>query len=435
MSRFDLRDAWSKREQRREQREQTPKELKKLSINFASDPYASVTNKPSKPMEWNMSMKEMIADMQKLGLVDMDISPFGRVIAVSPPVKPKPKGTGVNWDDIVGQLAAKTAMREAIELPIKHADVFKRFGRKAPKGVLLYGPPGNGKTMLAKAAANSVIETYGDAYLKTTARPFISVKGPELENMYVGETERNIRNLFAEAQRHKNDTGFPSIIFIDEAEAILTARGTRAHYNDGPVQAFLTEMDGFGESAAIVILATNRPDVLDPAIVRDGRIDRRVFVGCPTKDDATEMMRKRLVGRPLLVDTLEEVAAAGADALFSGKHVLYRAHLVGGATRDITLGDVTSGAQITDGIIERATTRAIDRVIKGGLEGITAADLQEEVKRTLTESKTVTHLDAIFGILEGLNYTHVCRVTATAETAKVATPALPLIMSSHVGQA
>lgn len=304
-------------------------------------------------------------------------------------------------------------MREAIELPVKFADVYKRFGRCPSKGVLLYGPPGNGKTLLAKAAANAIASLYGDQ--PTRARGFISVKGPELFDMYVGETERKIRNLFAEAKQHKREVGFPSIIFIDEAEAILSARGTngRASYMDGFVQQFLTEMDGFDDSSAIVILATNRPDVLDPAIVRDGRIDRRIHVGPPTRDDAEAIFRKVLRGRPLDgADGLNHIAARATAALFDPRHVLYRVHLAENAgTKNIALHNVTSCAQVV-GIVERATSRAIARVIAGGAEGIAVADLVAEVESTLEESRALSHMDSILDFCHGLKWTVVERVRA-----------------------
>ncbi len=327
---------------------------------------------------------------------------------------PAPKAPAVTWDDICGQVKAKAAMLEAIEQPVKHSDLYKRFGRRPSKGVLLYGPPGNGKTLLAKAAAGAIAQLFGD--VRTRARGFISVKGPELINMYAGETERRIRRLFAEAKDHKRDTGFPAIIFLDEAEALLSARGSgRAWWMDGFVQQFLTEMDGFDDSSAIVVLATNRPDVLDPAIVRDGRIDRRIHVGAPCREDASAIFRLNLGGRPL-VGELEDIVAAASTALFDPKHVLYRVHLAeNGGTKNIALHNVTSCAQVV-GIVERATSRAIDRAIRGGSEGIEASDLIAEVASTLEESRVLSHKDQVLDFCYGLAWTVVERVRADGET-------------------
>lgn len=203
----------------------------------------------------------------------------------------------VKWEDIGGLEVAKADMVEAIEVPHRHKELFAYYGKKQIKGILLSGPPGCGKTMLGKAAARALADIYGAAGSRTG---FLYVKGPEILNQYVGQTEQTIRDMFFDAKRHKEEHGYPAIIFLDEADAILAARGTRnIGIGNTIVPQFLTEMDGMDESGAIVIIATNRPDVLDPAIVRDGRIDRKVAVVRPNEQNACAILEMNFAKVPL----------------------------------------------------------------------------------------------------------------------------------------
>src|SRR5882672_4489014 len=196
----------------------------------------------------------------------------------------------VQWHEVGGCREAKQRVIEAIELPYKHPKLFAGYGRKPPKGILFYGPPGCGKTLLGKAIATSLGSAGG----------FISVKGPELLDPYVGVAEANIRALFRHAEAWKAKSGKPGVIFIDEADALLAARGTAHNYmGQTIVPMFLTEMQGLEESGAIVILATNRHDILDPAIIRDGRIDAKIEIPRPDKDDAAEILAIHIDGKPL----------------------------------------------------------------------------------------------------------------------------------------
>lgn len=209
--------------------------------------------------------------------------------------------TGITWDDVGGLEKAKQALKEAIELPNKHPDLFKKYNKRIPKGVMLYGPTGTGKTLLAKAAATSLATIHGTS-AKSTG--FIYVKGPELLNMWVGNTEAEIRGLFARGRDHFKKNGYPAILFIDEADAILGARGGSSHGSEGTlantiVPQFLSEMDGLQDSGVFVLLATNRPDVLDPAVTRDGRIDRKVAVLRPEQQAAGDILKIHLRNRPL----------------------------------------------------------------------------------------------------------------------------------------
>lgn len=304
--------------------------------------------------------------------------------------------TGVTWDDIGGQADAKAAMREAVEGPVLNREIYKRYGRRPTKGVLLYGPPGNGKTMLGKAAASALAALHGSS---AGASGFLYVKGPELLSSYVGASEQGVRGLFDSARKHKAQHGYPAVVFLDEAEALLGRRGApglSAALASTLVPTFLAEMDGMTESGALVILATNRPDALDPAVVREGRIDRKVLVGRPTRDCAFEIFRRHLASRPLAADLdTELLAVASTGALYDESHVLYRVLLSGGKAKSVTLGHLTSGAQIA-AIVDVAASMAIDRELAGDTAaGIGVPDVERAVVRTMHEHRAVDHSDEL----------------------------------------
>lgn len=211
----------------------------------------------------------------------------------------------VKWCEIAGCSDAKLELKDMIEVVRGNDEIFKAYGMKAPKGFLLYGPPGNGKTMLGRAVATE---------LKSG---FIYVKATEILNKYVGTSEERVRGLFSQGKDYRKKTGTPTIIFLDEADAILGRRGsdrTGASLSNTIVPAFLTEMDGFTESGCIVILATNRPDTLDDAVIRDGRIDRKIFIGYPNQEDQQEILKFGLQTTKLK-DTLEDCVLAGFEAI------------------------------------------------------------------------------------------------------------------------
>lgn len=312
--------------------------------------------------------------------------------------------TGVSWDDIGGQDEAKAALREAVEGPVLRKEIYARYGRRPTKGVLLFGPPGNGKTMLGKAAATALAAMHG-ASAKSTG--FLYVRGPEILSQWVGGAEAAVRALFDTARRHKAEHGYPAVIFLDEAESLLGKRGmTGSVLSHTIVPMFLAEMDGMIESGALVLLATNRPDVLDPAIVREGRIDRKVFVARPSRADACEVFGRYLSGRPL-AGALEELIVEGVDALYSSARVLYKISTKN-KTKTLTLGHVTSGAQIA-GIVETAASFAVERELAedaaGDIEGprqlgIIAADLRAAVDRVFDEQRLLEHDDDIERLAE-----------------------------------
>ena len=183
----------------------------------------------------------------------------------------------VKWDNVGGLEDAKTEVREAVEYPLTHRQKFEDLGIEPPRGVLLYGPPGTGKTLIAKAVASE------------SGANFIPVRGPQLLSKWVGESERAVREVFKKARQVS-----PSIIFFDEIDALAPARGTTSdsHVIDNVLNQILTEMDGLEELKDVVVMgATNRPDIVDPALLRAGRFDRLVYIGEPTFEDRKKIIR------------------------------------------------------------------------------------------------------------------------------------------------
>ncbi len=194
----------------------------------------------------------------------------------------------VTWDDIGGMAQVKRELREAIEWPLKYPETFKRMGITPPKGILLYGPPGTGKTLVAKAVASE------------SAANFISIKGPSILSKWVGESERAIRETFRKARQ-----AAPSIVFLDELDAICPRRGMSAdsHVSERMVTQLLTELDGLEElKDVVVIAATNRPDMIDTALIRPGRIDRQLLISAPDAREREEILRIHTRGMPLAAD-------------------------------------------------------------------------------------------------------------------------------------
>ncbi|MHB8533175.1 MAG: AAA family ATPase [Solirubrobacteraceae bacterium] len=250
-----------------------------------------------------------------------------------------------------------------------------------------------GKTMLGKAAATALARVHHKAESSTG---FIYVKGPDILRGIVGESEKQIRELFAQARAHHAEHGYPAIVFIDEADAILTKRGMSLHQGMERtiVPQFLSEMDGLFASCAFVLLATNRPDTLDPAVVREGRIDRKIEVKKPDRKAARAIASKRLHGRPCGRGGEEGRADDVVGELFDSARVLCMIRCMGGDDRRFTLGEVVSGAMVV-GAVERATQIAIRRATTGGTVGITGQDVREAVDGIVTEQASIDHTTAV----------------------------------------
>jgi transitional endoplasmic reticulum ATPase len=206
----------------------------------------------------------------------------------------------IKWDDIGGLSTIKQELQEAVEWPLKYSGVFTYADATPPKGILLYGPPGTGKTLMAKAAANE------------SEANFISIKGPELLSKWVGESEKGVREIFRKARQ-----AAPCIIFFDELDAIAPVRGGShgdSHVTERVISQFLTEMDGLEILTNVVVIgATNRPDIIDPALLRPGRFDRILYVAPPDRDSRLQILKIHTKKKPLAEDVNIEQLADKTD--------------------------------------------------------------------------------------------------------------------------
>lgn len=326
----------------------------------------------------------------------------------------------VTWEQIGGQREAVGAIRKAIEYPLLHAETFEQFKFSQPKGFLLYGPPGCGKTLIGQAAAGSLSKLVGESQSEggkgTDQRPpvtsgaFLHVKGPEILNMWLGESERMVRDLFAQARARRKEGALP-FIFIDEAESILGTRRAMRSFNisNTLVPMFCSEMDGIESLRdVVIILASNRPDLIDPAVLRPGRIDRKIKVSRPDRVAAAEILRVYLTEDlpldPAVVaerggeksKAFESLVEEVIDAIFkrADENRLLSIRLRSGQTKVLYRGDLVSGA-ILSSVVQRAKEQAIDRTIQAGKPaGLAAKDLLEAVAAEFREGEMLPPDDA-----------------------------------------
>ena len=298
---------------------------------------------------------------------------------------------GVNWDDIGGLDSAKQELRDALELPFLHPDLFKHYNIESMRGVLLYGPPGCGKTLLARVAAWSVANMHGKS---ATESAYIYVKAPEILDKWVGNTEREIRDLFERARRHYREYGYKAILAFDEADAIMPQRGTRRSSDvaDTIVPMFLGEMDGIDSRQTaenpIVILMTNRADVLDPAITRPGRISRHIKVDRPNETASIDIMRIHSQKVPFKNEQEKDaIFAVAVTDLFSKTRLLYRVN----NEHDFTFGDCVNGALLSN-IVEIAKMNALHRDLDSKtITGVTLEDFRYAVQKVFRQQRGVNH--------------------------------------------
>jgi proteasome-associated ATPase len=306
------------------------------------------------------------------------------------------------WTRVGGQTAAIQAIKDAIELPLLHPDLFNRFHYAQPKGFLLHGPPGCGKTLIGKATAFNLTGKLREKTGHEMKECFMHVKGPEILNMWVGESERIVREIFSIA-REKRKQGYMPFLFIDEAESILGTRRAGRYSNilSTLVPMFCSEMDGIESlNDVVIILASNRADLIDPAILRPGRIDRKIKVDRPDKEGSREIFSIYLT-EDLPVDpvTLKahggDVKAAVTALVDSAVKTLYahrdenrflEVQLRSGRNTVLYRGDLISGAIIAS-IVERAKEIAIKRSIDSKKdEGISEADLLRSLELEYAEN-------------------------------------------------
>jgi proteasome-associated ATPase len=309
----------------------------------------------------------------------------------------------VSYEDIGGLETQIEAIRDAVELPFLYSELFKEHQLEPPKGVLLYGPPGCGKTLIAKAVAKSL----ADKVRERTGRPdvhsyFLNIKGPELLNKYVGETERQIRQIFQRA-KERSEEGLPVIVFFDEMDSIFRTRGSgiSSDVESTIVPQLLSELDGVETLKNVIVIgASNREDLIDPAILRPGRLDVKIKIERPSAAQASDIMSKYLTGSVPIHP--EEVGRAGGNAgeavrrmvqvtvdrmyASSDDNRFLEVTYASGDKEVLYFKDFNSGAMI-ENIVRRSKKEAIKRFLSTGEKGIRTEDLLNAIRDEFKENE------------------------------------------------
>jgi proteasome-associated ATPase len=309
----------------------------------------------------------------------------------------------VSYEDIGGLEGQIDAIRDAVEMPFLYAELFAEHQLEAPKGVLLYGPPGCGKTLIAKAVAKSLAEKVAERTGREDARSyFLNVKGPELLNKYVGETERQIREIFQRA-KERSEEGLPVIVFFDEMDSIFRTRGSgiSSDVESTIVPQLLSELDGVETLKNVIVIgASNREDLIDPAILRPGRLDVKIKIERPDGPQARDIMAKYL--HPVVPIHPDEIARYGGDpqqACYrmiektveqmyepSDRNRFLEVTYASGDKEILYFKDFNSGAMI-ENIVRRAKKDAIKRFLSKGEKGIKTEDLLTAIRDEFKENE------------------------------------------------
>ncbi len=307
----------------------------------------------------------------------------------------------ITYSDVGGLADQIEQIRDTVELPYMHRDLFKEYELEPPKGILLYGPPGCGKTLIAKAVANSLATKVSERTGNPDVRSyFLNIKGPELLNKWVGETERQIRLIFQRA-KEKSDEGVPVIVFFDEMDSLFRTRGTgiSSDVESTIVPQLLSELDGVESLKNVVVIgASNREELIDPAILRPGRLDVKIRINRPNMEAAKEIFRIYLSDETPLDD--DEVEAHGGDRVQhikllieetveemyaeSEENQFLEVTYAKGEREILYFKDFSSGAMI-ENIVRRAKKDAIKRQISEGVVGVRKTDLKNAITQEFRE--------------------------------------------------
>ncbi|MDP8960535.1 MAG: proteasome ATPase [Actinomycetota bacterium] len=309
----------------------------------------------------------------------------------------------ITYEQIGGLANQVEQIRDAVELPYLYADLFAEHDLKPPKGILLYGPPGCGKTLIAKAVANSLAKRVAEKTGNADARSyFLNVKGPELLNKYVGETERQIRLIFQRA-REKSAEGYPVIVFFDEMDSLFRTRGSgvSSDVENTIVPQLLAEIDGVESLKDVVVIgASNREDMIDPAILRPGRLDVKIKIERPNSEAAREIFTIYLhEALPLAEDevkgrggdrrvTVEAMVEATVEKMYAedDDNRFLEVTYANGEKEILYFRDFNSGAMI-ENVVDRAKKMAIKRLIASGERGLRTEDLIAAIRDEWRENE------------------------------------------------